>query len=118
MTPSQGRGGSGIPEISPSDLKERMDRNDALVLLDVREPFEKDIADLPEYGQVRIPVGDLLDRVDELDPDASIVVYCRSGARSGWAVERLQEQGFQSAVNLRGGILAWREDVDPSLRPY
>ncbi|MBW3533989.1 MAG: rhodanese-like domain-containing protein [Gemmatimonadetes bacterium] len=114
-----GTGTTGeIPEISPSELKQRLDRHQPVVLVDVREPFEKDIADLPDYGQLRIPVGDFLERMDELDPSDAIVLYCRSGARSGWAVQQLQEKGFASVFNLKGGVLGWREEVDPSLSAY
>lgn len=118
MTPSPGSGTNEVPEISPSELKARMERRQPLVLVDVREPFERDIADLPDYGQLRIPVDEFLERVDELDPSDAIVLYCRSGSRSGWAVQRLLEKGFTSVFNLKGGILGWREDVDPSLRAY
>ena len=118
MTPSEGSDTGEIPEISATELKERMDRDQPLLLVDVREPFEKDIADLPDYGQVRIPVGELMARTDELDPGEAIVLYCRSGARSAWAVQQLQQKGYGSVLNLRGGILGWREEVDPSLRAY
>ena len=107
-----------IPEISAADLKQRMDDGDTVVLVDVREPFERDIADLPDYGQLRIPVNEFEERMEELDPGTPIVVYCRSGARSGWAVQRLQESGYGSVLNLRGGILGWRAEVDPSLKAY
>lgn len=115
---SSGGSGTEVPEISASELKQRMDRHQPMVLVDVREPFERDIADLPDYGQVRIPVGELAERMDELDPSDAIVLYCRSGARSGWAAQQLQEKGFTSVLNLKGGVLGWREEVDPSLRAY
>lgn len=118
MTDPETHDAPEIPEISAAELKERLDREQPVVLIDVREPFEADIADLPAYGQRRIPVNEFEDRMDELDPDDAIVVYCRSGARSGWAVQRLQERGFGSVLNLRGGILGWRDEVDPSLRAY
>ncbi len=107
-----------IPEITPSELRDRLDRSHPLVLVDVREPHEREIADLPEVGQHRIPVGDFLERADELDPDDAIVVYCRSGARSAWAVRQLRERGFGEVYNLKGGILGWRDEVDPSLEAY
>lgn len=105
-------------DITPSELKARMDGGGAPVLLDVREPFEREIADLPDAGQKRIPVRELATRIDELDPGAEIVVYCRSGGRSGWAVGLLREHGFEAVRNLKGGILGWREEVDPSLPEY
>ena len=109
---------SAIPEITPAELKERLDRHDDLVLVDVREPHEYAIADLPEVGQKRISVRQLLDRIDELDPASELVFYCRSGSRSGKAVLQLQERGFGRVWNLKGGLLRWREDVDPSLHAY
>jgi sulfur-carrier protein adenylyltransferase/sulfurtransferase len=110
--------GSRVPEISPTELRERLEREQPLVLLDVREPFERDIADLPGEGQLRIPMAELLSRMDELDADANLVVYCRSGARSNWAVQQLRAHGFEKAMNLAGGVMKWREDVDPSLTEY
>jgi sulfur-carrier protein adenylyltransferase/sulfurtransferase len=106
------------PELTPTELKERLDHHHPLVLLDVREPHERAIADLPEAGQKRIPVGELLERIGELDPDENLVVYCRSGARSRWAVNQLRERGFEKVFNLEGGVLGWREQVDPSLEEY
>ena len=111
-------GGPGIPEITATELRARLERADPLVLVDVREPFERDIADLPEVGQLRIPVGEIVERAGELDREAELVLYCRSGSRSGWATQQLLEKGFASVLNLRGGILAWRSEVDPSVRAY
>lgn len=107
-----------IPEITATELKARIEGGDAPFLVDVREHFERRIADLPEQGQLRIPAAELLSRVGELDPGRETVVYCRSGNRSAWAVRLLQERGFPRAVNLKGGLQAWREDVDPTLRAY
>ncbi|MCA9737348.1 MAG: rhodanese-like domain-containing protein [Gemmatimonadota bacterium] len=107
-----------VPEITASELKQRLDQGQPLVLVDVREPLEWSIADLGEYAPVRMPTGEFADRMDELDPDDNIVVYCRSGSRSAWAVGMLQAQGFDKVFNLQGGILAWKDQVDPSLRSY
>lgn len=107
-----------IQEISPLELKERMDRGASLVLVDVREPFERDLADLPEYNQERIPVKEIPSRGPGLDRAREIVVYCRSGPRSAWATERLLEMGFKRVYNLRGGILGWKSQVDPSMPSY
>lgn len=107
-----------IPEITPGELKQRMDLNQPIVLVDVREHFEREIADLPESGQLRIPTAEFHDRMEELDPDVQTVVYCRSGARSAWAVQMLMQGGFTNVLNLRGGVLGWREEVDPSLQAY
>ncbi len=107
-----------IPEMTPTELKDRLDREQPLVLIDVRDAFERQIADLPEVGQHRIPVADFLDRLDELDPDAPTVLYCRSGARSLWAARHLARHGFDQLWNLKGGVLGWREEVDPTLAEY
>ena len=109
---------NSIPEISPEDLKTRLDRKDTLVLLDVREPQEWDIADIDRPERVRIPVGELVDRMSELDPGDEIVVFCRSGGRSAWAAQQLVAAGYEKAINLEGGILKWREQVDPTLKSY
>lgn len=107
-----------IKEISPRELKDRLDRGDPLVLVDVRERFERLLADLPESGQIQIPVKEIPSVTSELDRDSEIVMYCRSGPRSAWATERLMEMGFKRVWNLRGGVLAWRADVDPNLAAY
>ena len=107
-----------IGEISPSELKERIDRGDPLVLVDVREPFERRMADLPDLGQIRLPVKEVPVRGSELDTNAEIVVYCRSGPRSAWATERLMEMGFKRVLNLRGGVMGWKAQVDPTLQQY
>ena len=95
-----------------------MDNEHPMVLIDVRDSFEVQIADLPAYEQRRMPTGEFLTRVDELDPDDVIVLYCRSGARSAWAADLLIQRGFEKVLNLKGGVLGWREEVDPSLQSY
>ncbi len=107
-----------VPEITPTELSARLDAGDALVLVDVRELFERRIADLPENGQHHIPTGELLSRFGEVDQAAEVVVYCRSGQRSAWAVRLLLERGFERVLNLRGGVLGWRQEVDQSLKAY
>lgn len=111
-------GGTEIPEITASDLHVRLEAGEALVLLDVRESFEREIADLPDHGQKRIPLAEVVGRFDELDPSAYTVVYCRSGSRSGSVVQFLATKGFERVFNLKGGILAWRGEVDPTIRAY
>jgi rhodanese-related sulfurtransferase len=107
-----------IPEMDVTDLKARLDQEQRLTLVDVREYNEANISDLPEVGQIRIPVKEFITRIEELDPEDNIVVYCRSGARSGWAVERLREMGYEKVWNLKGGVLEWRSRVDPSIAAY
>jgi sulfur-carrier protein adenylyltransferase/sulfurtransferase len=105
-------------EIDVAELKERLDTGEALELVDVREPFEWRIANLGEHGARMIPMGEVAARADELDPAREIIVYCRSGARSGDVVRYLRDQGFTRARNLRGGILAWGAEIDPSVPRY
>ena len=112
------QGGSDIPEITASELKHRLDAGEELVLLDVRQAFEREIADLPDHGQRWIPVAEVGERYDELDPTEPVVVYCRSGARSASVVRFLSGRGFDRALNLKGGVLAWRNEVDPTLTAY
>ena len=107
-----------LPELTATELSDRLEASEPLVLVDVRQPFEMHIADLPEVGQLRIPMNEFAERTDELDPDAEMVLYCRSGARSGRATRYLLGLGFKSVWNLKGGVLAWREEVDPSLERY
>ena len=104
-----------VPEITPRELKARLDRGDDLFLLDVREPQEYRICHL--NGRL-IPLGEIPQRVGELDRSREMVVYCRSGKRSADAVEFLQRAGFQKIWNLKGGILAWSDEVDPSVPKY
>jgi adenylyltransferase/sulfurtransferase len=104
-----------IPEIQPQELKGQLDAGKDIFVLDVREPHEYQICNL---GGHLIPLGDLSRRVHELDSSREIVVHCRSGARSAQAVEFLRQVGFQKVRNLRGGILAWSDQVDPSLPKY
>jgi len=108
----------GIPEMTATELSQRLAAEQPLVLLDVREPHEWSIADLPERGQLRIPMKEVLSRLEELDPEGALVVYCRSGARSGWVGQQLRAHGFSRLWNLKGGVMAWRDEVDPSLTAY
>jgi sulfur-carrier protein adenylyltransferase/sulfurtransferase len=103
-------------EIVPTTLKNWLDSGREVVLLDVREPFEAQICAID--GSRLIPLGDLPRRVNELDTADDIVVYCRSGSRSAQAVQLLSTLGFTRAQNLKGGILAWGRDVDPTIGAY
>ena len=104
-----------VPEISPRELKARLDRGDDLFILDVREPHEFQICNL---GGHLIPLGELSRRVNELDSSREIVAHCRSGKRSAEAVEFLRSAGFRKVLNLKGGILAWSDEVDASVPKY
>ena len=105
----------GIIEITPKELKARQDRGDTPFLLDVREPHEFQICNL--NGKL-IPLGELPRRVAELDSSQEMVVHCRSGKRSADAIHFLQTAGFKKLLNLKGGILAWSDEVDPSVPKY
>ena len=100
------------------ELKSRLDRGERPVLLDVREPFEWNIINLGDYGARMIPLKELPGRENELDREAELIVYCRSGKRSASAAQHLIGQGFRNVVNLEGGVLAWAEKIDPSLPRY
>jgi molybdopterin/thiamine biosynthesis adenylyltransferase/rhodanese-related sulfurtransferase len=104
-----------VPEITPRELKQRLDRGDDLFILDVREPHEYQICNINGY---LLPLGDLPRRVNELDSSREIVAQCRSGKRSGEAAEFLRKAGFRKIWNLKGGILAWSDEVDPSMPKY
>jgi sulfur-carrier protein adenylyltransferase/sulfurtransferase len=104
-----------VPEITPRELKSRLDRGEALFILDVREPHEFQIANLKGH---LIPLGELPRRVHELDSSREIVAHCRSGKRSAEAVDFLRKAGFRKILNLKGGILAWSDEVDPSVPKY
>jgi adenylyltransferase/sulfurtransferase len=104
-----------VPEITPRDLKSRLDRGDDLFILDVREPHEFQICNLKGH---LIPLGELPRRVHELDSSREIVAHCRSGKRSAEAVDFLRKAGFRKILNLKGGILAWSDEVDPSVPKY
>jgi adenylyltransferase/sulfurtransferase len=107
-----------IPEITPRELKARLDAGDKVTIIDVREPFEWEIANLEAHGARLIPLGEIEERIGELDPGAELVIQCRSGGRSAHAAAFLRENGFERVHNLNGGILAWSDEVDPSVRKY
>src|SRR5438309_2936873 len=104
-----------VPEITPRELKARLDRGDDLFILDVREPHEYQICNLKGH---LLPLGELPRRVHELDSSREIVAHCRSGKRSAEAVDFLRKAGFRKILNLKGGILAWSDAVDPSIPKY
>jgi sulfur-carrier protein adenylyltransferase/sulfurtransferase len=106
---------NGIPQITPTELKRRIDAGENVFVLDVREPHEYQIVNI---GAPLIPLGELPNRLNELDPNREIVIHCKSGGRSQRAAELLQKSGFKNVVNLAGGITAWATDVDPKLPKY
>ncbi len=104
-----------VPEIAPRELYQRLQRGEDIFILDVREPHEYQICNLGGY---LIPLGELPRRVHELDTARTIVAHCRSGKRSAEAVDFLRRVGFTRVWNLRGGILAWADEVDPTVPKY
>jgi len=104
-----------MSEMQVEELKARLERGDDLFILDVREPHEYDICNLGGY---LIPLGEIPNRVHELDTSREIVAHCRSGVRSAKAVNFLRQAGFKKVHNLAGGILAWADRVDPSMPKY
>jgi sulfur-carrier protein adenylyltransferase/sulfurtransferase len=103
-------------EITPLELKARIDRGDRPFILDVRNPEEIEICRIA--GSTVIPLPELPKRLGELDPSVAMVVHCKSGARSAKAIALMNEAGFRRLSNLTGGILGWIKDVDPSLPGY
>lgn len=108
----------GILSITPLELKRRLDDGDDLLILDVREPYEWTISNLGGLGAMLIPMGQIADRLDELDMAREIVVQCRTGSRSAGVIDELQRYGFKKLLNLEGGINRWASEVDPGLPIY
>ena len=112
----QAGNGANSQEITVLELKARMDRGDNPFVLDVREQHEYEINRIP--GSTLIPLGDLPERFTELDASREIIAQCKSGMRSARAASFLREHGFRNVKNLKGGILAWVDQVDPSQPKY
>jgi len=114
----RGRGEDAGPveEIGAGELKRRLDAGEPLEILDVREPHEWAICRIP--GARLVPLGSLAGRMHELDPARTYVLQCRSGVRSARALGLLREAGFRRLLNLRGGVLAWAREVDPTMPTY
>jgi adenylyltransferase/sulfurtransferase len=110
--------GNTVPEITPLELKKRLDQGDDLYILDVREPHEWDISNLSHLGAYLIPKGKVLERMSELDTAREMVVQCRTGVRSADVIRLLQQHGFSKMLNLTGGINRWANDVEPALPKY
>lgn len=107
---------AAIKQISVQELKNKIDAGEHVPLIDVREPSEREICSL---GGELIPLGQLEQHLDKIPRDRTVVVYCRSGGRSGKAVAELQgKHGFTNLLNLQGGVLAWADQIDPSMTKY
>ena len=117
ITPSGNREETRLKEITATELKQRLDRGDDLQVIDVREPNEYEIARLP--GTKLIPLGQVVNRMSEINPARETVVHCKGGVRSAKAIEALQRAGYSGElVNLKGGITAWSNEVDPQVPKY
>ncbi len=114
-TPQEASVKNGIPQITVKELKRRIDAGEDVQLIDVREPYEFQIA---QIGGKLIPQNDVPQRLAEIDRDREVVVHCRSGARSQRIAEFLKQAGYPSVVNLAGGILAWSDEIDPKVQKY
>lgn len=106
-----------VKELTPQEFLERRNAGADMTLLDVREAWELELAPVPS-PLVHIPMGEIADRLTELDPLAQTVVICRSGGRSMEVARFLSAQGFASVANLSGGILKWSRDLDPKIPQY
>ena len=106
-----------IEEISATDLKRRMDAGEDIQLIDVRQPEEWAFAKIE--GAKLIPLGEIMKRMNEIDPTRETVIHCKAGMRSARAVEALKQAGFSGDLkNLKGGITAWSNEVDPKIPKY
>lgn len=105
-----------MKEVTVAELKAKMDENEDFQLIDVREISENEYCSI--NGSVLIPMGELLERIDEIDRDKEVIVHCKSGGRSGSVVNALMSRGFENVANLKGGILAWSSEIDPSVPTY
>jgi rhodanese-related sulfurtransferase len=104
-------------EITATELKQRLDKGDDIQIIDVREQKEYDFARIPDSKL--IPLGQVINRMDEIDPNRETVMHCKGGGRSAHAIEALKRSGFQGRLlNLKGGITAWSNEVDPSVPKY
>jgi adenylyltransferase/sulfurtransferase len=116
VTMNQQSDGEQISDITPRELKEKIDRGDDMQLVDVREEWEWQIARIP--GARLIPVGTIEDEASTLDPNREVVLFCKSGVRSVHAAEVLADAGFSKITNVLGGISRWSQEVDPTVLRY
>ena len=106
---------NGIPQITVKELKRRIDAGEDVQLIDVREPYEYQIA---QIGGKLIPQNDVPQRLADIDRSREVIVHCRSGARSQKIAEFLKQAGYPKVANLAGGILAWSDEIDPKVQKY
>ncbi|EHQ27200.1 rhodanese-like domain-containing protein [Mucilaginibacter paludis] len=104
-----------MKEISVQELKEKMDKGEDFQLIDVREDFEYEMSNL---GGTLIPLAGILIESEKIAKDKPVIMQCRSGKRSAVAIMQLEQKGFTNLYNLTGGILAWADEIDPSMQVY
>ena len=106
-----------MPEITAGELKQKLDSGEDVQIVDVREPNEVAIARIP--NSIHIPLAQVINRMSEIQPNRDTVVHCKMGGRSARAIQALKQAGFTgNLTNLKGGITAWSNDVDPSVPKY
>ena len=106
-----------MAETTATELKQRLDNGEDIQIVDVREPHEVAIAKIP--NSIHIPLGQVVNRMSEIDPNKEAVVHCKMGGRSARAIMALKQSGFNgNLINLKGGITAWSNEVDPSVPKY
>jgi rhodanese-related sulfurtransferase len=104
-----------MKEVTVTELKQLIDNKNDFQLIDVREPHEAEIA---EIGGLLIPMGQVMDNLNKIAKDKQVVIHCRSGARSGAICQALEKEGYNNVYNLKGGILAWANEIDHSVTKY
>ncbi len=107
---------NNVQEITVQELKSLMDTESQITVLDVREPFELAIAKIP--GTTHIPMREVTDHINEFDTESDIIVHCKSGVRSEKICRLLLENNFKSVKNLKGGVIAWAKEIDPTIPTY
>ncbi len=106
-----------MAETTATELKQRLDNGEDIQIVDVREPHEVAIAKIP--NSIHIPLGQVVNRMSEIDPSKETVVHCKMGGRSARAIMALKQSGFTgNLINLKGGITVWSNEVDPSVPKY
>ena len=104
-----------MKEISVSELKARLDSGDDIQIIDVRERNEYEYCNI---GGDPMPMGEIMRNLDRIAKEKDVIVHCKSGGRSGSIVNALMARGFTNVINLRGGIIAWSQEIDPSIPKY
>ena len=104
-----------MKEITVTDLKSKIDNQEDIQLIDIREEYEQDICSI---GGQLIPMGEVMGSLDKISKEKPVIVHCRSGKRSAAIVMHLETMGYENLYNLKGGILAWSDEIDSSITKY